>query len=256
MPGKLVNVSRQLLVAAAVCAALAVSSAGAAAPNKTTAFFYRGGALTKVTVPVSGAETGAAGALATLLAGPPTGYTTSIPRGVSLVGVTTAEGTTTATFSQALGDPSRNAEGQIVATLARFPGVKHVFVAEQGRGRLVLHRGDGFALVSGARASDYVDLTPNAAIFVATPARDSTVSSPVKVSGTADTFEAAFELRVISGGTVVAMKTINATSGTGTRGTWSTSVVLPHGDVTLELFEPSAKDGTPIHKTQILLHVR
>ena len=120
----------------------------------------------------------------------------------------------------------------------------------------MLHRGDGFALVSGARASDYVDLTPNAAIFVATPARDSTVSSPVKVSGTADTFEAAFELRIISGGTVVATKTINATSGTGTRGTWSTSVVLPHGDVTLELFEPSAKDGTPIHKTQILLHVR
>ncbi len=134
-------------------------------------------------MPVSGARTGAAGALAALLAGPPTGYTTSIPRGVSLVGVTTAEGTTTATFSQALGNPSRSAQGQIVATLARFPGVKHVFVAEQGRGRVVLHRGDGFALVSGARASDYVDLTPNAAIFVATPARDSTVSSPVKVFG-------------------------------------------------------------------------
>ncbi len=248
--------SRQLPVAAAVCIALAVSAAGAAAPTNTTAFFYRNGALTKVTVQVPGTKTGAAGALAALLTGPPRGYTTSIPRGVSLVGVRTAEGTTSATFSHALGDPSRSAQAQIVATLARFPGVKHVFVALQGRGRVVLRRGDGFALVSGARASDYVDLTSNAAIFVATPARDSTVSSPVTVSGTADTFEAAFELRVVAGGTVVATKTINATSGTGTRGTWSTRVALPHGDVMLELFEPSAKDGTPIHKTQIFLHVR
>ena len=207
-------------------------------------------------MPVSGAATGAAGALAALLAGPPAGYTTAIPRGVSLVGVTTTDGTTTATFSHALGTPSRSAQGQIVATLARFAGVKHVFVSEQGHGPIVLHRGDGFALVGGARGSDYVDLTPNAAIFVATPVRDSTVSSPVKVSGTADTFEAAFQLRAVAGGAVVATKTINATSGTGTRGTWSTTVALPRGEVMLELFEPSAKDGTPIHATQILLHVR
>ena len=49
-------------------------------------------------------------------------------------------------------------------------------------------------------------------------------------------------------GSVVFDVVVNATSGTGTRGTWEREVILPAqvvGSVTVRVFEQSAEDGSP-----------
>ena len=94
-----------------------------------------------------------------------------------------------------------------------------------------------------------------AAIFVASPARDSTVSNPVTFSGTADVFEGSFVLEVWSGGNRVSQQPITASAGTGTRGSFSEKLSLPAGDVKLVVYEPSAADGSPLHETQLYVHV-
>ena len=95
-----------------------------------------------------------------------------------------------------------------------------------------------------------------APIVVRTPAAGATVSSPVRLAGTADVFAATFQLVVRTGGRLVSKRTIHATSGTGTRGTWSVTLRLPAGNVTLVLYEASAKDGSHIHVVRVPLHVR
>src|SRR5262249_35488837 len=100
------------------------------------------------------------------------------------------------------------------------------------------------------------DLTPDALILVRTPARDSTVTSPVEVAGTASVFEATLVVEVWSDDKKVATKTITASQGAPERGTWSTRLALPKGDVRLLFYEPSAENGSPLHETEVLLHVK
>jgi hypothetical protein len=220
------------------------------------AFFYRDAALVPVTVDVPRTEAVARAALERLLEGPPAGYETALPAGVRLVGVSISDGIATAVFSDALGRPTRTAQGQIVATLAGFPSVRSVRVEVEGRGPVGLADGSGGVLDRPATADDYVDLTAEAPIFVAAPARDSTVSGPVRASGTADVFEATFQVEVWSGKRLVRTEVITATSGTGTRGTWEKTLELPSGPARLLFFEASAEDGSHLHETEVLLNVR
>jgi Immunoglobulin-like domain of bacterial spore germination/Sporulation and spore germination len=227
-----------------------------AATQTVGVYFFRNGALTEVTEQVAQTTAVAASALAKLLAGPPAGYQTAIPAAAGLSGVAIAGGTATATFRAGLGALSRSAQAQVVATLTRFPTVHDVSIGVEGSGRVILQGGDGTDLGRPATNADYVDLTPDALIFVRTPLRDSTVSSPVRLAGTADTFEATFQLEIHAGGRLLGARTITASSGTGIRGTWSTTLALPVGDVTLVLYEASAKDGSHLHTTEVPLHVR
>ena len=72
-----------------------------------------------------------------------------------------------------------------------------VSIAVDGSGPVALQGGDGSRPRPPARRrADYTDLTSDALIFVRTPARDSTVSSPVHLAGTADTFEATFQIDI------------------------------------------------------------
>ena len=137
----------------------------------------------------------------------------------------------------------------------QFPTVRGVVVQVDGK-PVPLENGAGKELARPATDADFVDLTPEALIFVRTPARDSTVSSPVRAAGTANVFEATFQVAIWSGGKLLDTKTITATSGSGTPGTWATKLALPSGDVRLVFYEASAKDGTPLHQTEVLLHVR
>ena len=111
-------------------------------------------------------------------------------------------------------------------------------------------------LTGPATDADYDDLTAEAPIFVRTPTRDSTVSSPVHAAGTANVFEATIHVEIWSADKLVETKLITATSGSGTRGTWEATLPLPSGDVRLVFFEPSAEDGSHLHPTEVLLHVR
>ena len=59
-----------------------------------------------------------------------------------------------------------------------------------------------------------------------------------------------------SGGKHLRTQTIQASSGTGTRGSWSATIDLPPGPAKLVFYEPSAENGQPLHATTLLLAVR
>ena len=196
-------------------------------------YYYHGNALVPVRIRVPETLAVATAALTALLANPPSGYQTALPTGLRLESVAVAHGAATAHFSAS--DLSHAAQGQVVFTLTQFPTITSV---------------------DGSTRADFADLTPDAAIFVAEPKRDSTVSSPVQASGTADVFEGTLAVDVWSGGKLLRTQTIQATSGTGTRGTWSAAIDLPPGSARLEFYEPSAENGSHLHAAEVDLTVR
>jgi len=219
------------------------------------AFFYRDGVLEPVTVAAPPTQAVARAALEQLLAGPGAGLHSAIPAGVELEDVSIEDGIATARFSAKLGTPTREAQGQIVSTLTQFPSVSAVRVEVDGD-PVTLQDADGADLTRPARAADYADLARGAFIVVKTPESGATVSSPVTATGTAIAFEATIAVDIRQGGEVVDTKTITASAGAPERGTWSTTLDVPQGDVTLAFYEPSAEDGSHLHETEVQLHVK
>jgi len=105
--------------------------------------------------------------------------------------------------------------------------------------------------------ADFEDLTP--LILVESPLPFETVSSPLRVWGTANTFEATFEYELLdTTGKVVAKHFVTATSGSGTRGTYDVTIRFdaPAGAGKLVVYELSAADGSRIHQVEIPLTLR
>ena len=151
-----------------------------------------------------------------------------------------ADGTATVELSPA---PTGPEVAQVVYTLTEFPSVTRVAL-----GGKTWSRAD-FELTG---------LVP--AILVVSPQPGDAIRSPVRVYGSADTFEATFtiELRDGSGG-VVASTVVTATAGSGQRGSFDTSIPFPGakpGDGTLVAFESSAEDGSRIHVVEIPVTLR
>jgi hypothetical protein len=218
------------------------TTAATTAPTGTIgveAYFYRGAGLVPVTVRVPRTKAVATAALRVLLAGPPTGYRTAIPAGTTLGDVAIGRGVATAAFSRIVSAP-RSAKAQIVYTLTQFPSIRAVLLKDRS-----------WTEYTTERRSDYADLTPNALIFVASPLRDSTVSSPVRVSGTAVAFEATIALEIWSGQKLLRRSTLTASAGAPERGTWSQTLDLTPGSYRLVLYEPSAENGTHLHTTTV-----
>ncbi len=134
---------------------------------------------------------------------------------------------------------TRPALAQVVYTLTQFPDVEAV---ETGGERY-------------ARA-DFEDFTP--AILVESPLSFEHVSSPLRVMGTANTFEATFSYELTdTDGRIVDENFVTATSGTGTRGTFDFTTdpfTVPFDGIgALIVFERSAKDGSRINLVEIPL---
>jgi hypothetical protein len=102
--------------------------------------------------------------------------------------------------------------------------------------------------------ADFEDLTP--AILVESPLPFAAVSSPLRVWGTANTFEATFEYELLdAAGKALARHFVTATSGSGTRGTYDVTIrfASPAGPGKLVVYELSAADGSRIHQVEIPL---
>lgn len=218
------------------------------------AYFLRGNALVPVAVDVPQTLAVARAALEALLAGPPTGYQTAIPSGATLNSVTLIGTTATAAFSSSLPTLTRTAQAQIVDTLTQFPTVRDATI-QSGSDPVTLSDSVGDPLGRPATPLDYADLTALAPIFVGSPARDSTVASPLTASGTAVAFEGSFVVEVHADGKLIHTQAIDASAGAPERGTWSTTLDLPPGPVQLLFYEPSAADGSHLHATQVDLTV-
>jgi germination protein M len=191
---------------------------------------------------ILGAKVGTA-AVEQLLAGPTStdraaGLTTAIPAGTRLERLSIDAGTATADFSREL---SPAAAAQVVYTLTEFPTVRRASI-------------DGAA--PQAR-TDFEEQTP--AIFVELPAPGDSVSSPLLITGTANTFEATFQVEILdASGQVVGKRFVTATSGSGTRGTFQAKVpfqVAEKGPGKLVVYELSAEDGSRLHEVEIPLEL-
>jgi hypothetical protein len=106
--------------------------------------------------------------------------------------------------------------------------------------------------------ADFEDLTP--AILVESPLAFDEVASPLRVTGTANTFEATFSYELTdTDGLIVDENFVTATSGTGTRGTFDFTTapyaVAFDGVGALIVFERSAKDGSRINLVEIPLRM-
>ena len=130
---------------------------------------------------------------------------------------------------------------QVVYTLSQFPEVERVEVQER-----FLTRGD------------FEEQTP--AILVESPLAFEDVASPLRVTGTANTFEANFEYELTdTDGKIVDQSFVTATSGTGTRGTFdftTAAYTVPFDGVgALIVFERSAEDGSRVNLVEIPLRM-
>ena len=80
--------------------------------------------------------------------------------------------------------------------------------------------------------------------------------APLTVTGTANTFEAVLHLELRHGSTVLVSRTVNATSGSGTRGTFTARLTFGSqvtGAGSLVAYEVSMKDGSRVNVVTIPL---
>ena len=164
------------------------------------------------------------------------GLMTSIPSGTTLQGLSIADRVATVELSP---EPSTDAaRAQVVYTLTQFPTVGSV------------RFGSGAA---GVGRAGFEAETPR--ILVESPLPFDTVTSPVRLAGTADTFEANFTAELVAAdGTVLDNHFVTATSGSGTRGTYTTTLAYPTGttgSATVKVWEPSAENGQPLGTVEI-----
>jgi hypothetical protein len=146
---------------------------------------------------------------------------------------------------------------QVVYTLTQFPSVKRVQFKIDGKPVEAIG-GEGVVVDPPVGRKAFEKQTP--AILVESPTPGSVVTSPLRVRGTANTFEATLNLRLLDGsGKVLYDNFTTATSGSGTRGTFEQTIpftISKDGPGTLVAYEHSAADGSEINVVRIPVELR
>ena len=225
-------------------------------------YFMRGEHVATVLREIPQTEGVARAAMEALLEGPSgdeeeTGLTTSVPDGTELLDIAVEDRVAivdlSGDFESGGGTLSmRSRLAQVVYTLTQFPTVDAVQFRLDGVDTEVFG-GEGVTLDGPADRDDFEDVTP--AIFVESPPQGATVTSPLRVTGTANTFEAVFQLTVVdNSGLIIYEDFVIATSGTGTRGTFDVTIefdVEREGAGAIIVFEESAQDGSQINVVEV-----
>jgi hypothetical protein len=184
------------------------------------------------------------------------GLGTSIPEGTTVNAVTLDGGIATVDLSDEFDDGGGSLSmstrlAQVVFTATRFPTVKGVLLELDGV-PVTTFSSEGFVLEGPQRRADYEEQAPP--ILVETPAPGDVVTSPIRLAGSSNTFEATFQYALVAAdGTELAASFGTATCGTGCRGTFAVTVRYdaPPGEATLRVFEYSAKDGSVVNLVEI-----
>lgn len=209
-------------------------------------------------------ETVGTAALEELLRGPSpeetaAGLGTSIPEGTTLNGLTIEGGIATVDLSGEFDDGGGSLAmftrlAQVVHTLTGFPTVEGVLFELDGE-PVETFSSEGIVLDGPQTREDYEDQAPPT--LVETPAVGDALSSPLRLSGTSNVFEATSNYELLdAAGNVIAEGFVTATCGTGCRGTFDVEVPFdwsgePRG--TLLVFELSAEDGSRVNVVEIPL---
>lgn len=234
-----------------------------AMPSQRTVSVYFFGRLAKdhltPTARPAGSTAVLADALRALATGPnqaeqAAGITTQLPAGITVHEVDLEHGIATIALrsaNTAIPGFSNAALAQVVFTATQYSTVRAVKVDIDGQHAIAPHpsataasHGDDSVLTR----ADFEDWSP--AVLVESPVFGTTIHSPVRIHGTANTFEAMFRIEITDwDGRIVASQTVMATSGSGTRGTFD--VTIPYttqqsgsGEIITSFDSP--KDGSRI----------
>jgi immunoglobulin-like protein involved in spore germination/sporulation and spore germination protein len=214
--------------------------------NTVLVYLLRDGKVAVVRRSVGPTRAVARAALEQLVRGPTpaernAGFSTAVDPATTIDRLTVAGGVATLDTPRPLRPDAELA--QVVYTLTQFPTVRRVSVVLESNDAVEVGRGD------------FEDATPP--ILVESPAPGDRVTSPLRVRGTANTFEATFlvELRE-QDGSLLAKKVVTATSGSGTRGTFDVRVpftVDRAGLRELVAYEIDADSGRRTHVVRVPL---
>lgn len=178
------------------------------------------------------------------------GVTTAVPAGIELLGLTISNKVATVDLSEGFGSGGGStgellSVAQVVYTLTQFPTVEGVLFEVEGK-RLKRTPGHGILLSGPQTRRDWRDQLP--AILVTEPAMSDQISSPVRVEGTADVFEATVQMRLLdAAGNRLVRAFTTASCGSGCRGDFSHELSFEvdreqHG--VLEVWWDSPEDGS------------
>jgi hypothetical protein len=235
--------------------------AGEGATMAIQVFLLNGEDLAPVRRVVPQTEAVGRATLEQLFAGPAAndagaGLASTVPTGTRLLGLEIANGIATvnvsAEFESGGGTLSMQTRlAQVVFTLTQFPTVQSVVFQVEGR-TIDTFGGEGIVLDGPVGRDAFEEVTPT--ILVEFPVNWETVTSPLRITGTANTFEAMFWVQILDGtGAILAESPVMATSGSGTRGTFD--ITLPFtltadGPGTIAVFEYSARDGSVVNRSE------
>lgn len=206
-------------------------------------------------------------ALEQLFAGPTSealaaGYASAIPKGTRLLGLEIEGGTATLDVSEQYGTGGGSLSmmlrvAQVVFTLTREPDVKRVVFMMNGAPIAALG-GEGLILEKPQTRADWEDFSPT--ILIESPVLGDTIESPVTITGTANVFEARFQISIRnSENASVIDQAVQAASGTGTRGAFMTEPAFeqPSGTkATIVAWYASPKDGAPVEVVRVPVTVK
>lgn len=203
----------------------------------------------------------ATAAVTELLKGPSqpelaSGWGTAIPGGSELLGIDLDDGVATVDLSSEFesGGGSLSVRlrlAQLVYTLTEFDTIQGVALEIEGEPATTFSS-EGIVIDGPLTREDFEDLV--APIIVQTPVAGQRVTSPVRISGNANVFEATVSIRILLGDEVLVESFTTATCGTGCRGTYSKSVAFQVPQETegvIQVYESSAEDGSPLHVVSV-----
>lgn len=149
-------------------------------------------------------------------------------------------------------------QAQVVFTLTQFETVTGVELSVEGQ-PVVITDVLGTAIDGPATRAAFEDVTP--LILIEQPLPLDTVGEMFTVSGSSNTFEGGLFLRLMTAaGEALLDQPVQATSGSGVRGTFSAELTVPggtpSGPLTLLGYELSARDGSEVNPFEVPLVLR
>jgi spore germination protein GerM len=181
------------------------------------------------------------------------GMVSNIPDGTTFLGLDVANGVATVDLSKEYESGGGSLSmfmrlAEVVFTLTQFPSVEGVDFKLDGEPISVLG-GEGIIIDHPMGRTDFEDQSP--AILVESPTVLNVVHSPLRVTGTANVFEAVFRVQLVdAGGVEILDERVQATSGTGTRGTFDITLTygpdFEAGVGSLIVYYDSPKDGSKV----------
>ena len=234
-------------------ALVTIGAESGSASSSFAIYLVRGERVAPVRRVVPPTHAVAAAAVRALLAGPTAaerraGYTSAVPAGTRLRGVSLARGIVTVDLSRRFESGGGSESmllrvAQLVHTTTQFPNVDAVAFRLDGRPVQAIG-GEGVVVALAIGRAAFEAQAPK--ILVEQPLAGDRVAGTLVVRGTVNVFEQQFVIDVTTpGGTLLAHRNVTATAADGRRGTFSARIPLAAraSRLVVVAYDRSAKTG-------------